>query len=133
MKYNMTKFGTTRRVVFWTYLSAILIFCFSGGCNRGLDKTEMSDIDSGVPAFQVSAMHKVAEAGNYEYLSRQIDLLEDEDAGVRFYAIMSLKKLTGTDNGYNYRYDAGRRYEAVKTWRKWLADNYPVETSSEKE
>ena len=133
MKAKTVKSGMPKASCFWTYLLAVFVSCLLAGCSRGLDESKMSDIDSSVPAFQVSAMHKVAEAGNYEYLSRQIELLADEDSVVRFYAIMSLKKLTGTDNGYNYRYDAGRRYAAIKRWHKWLEENYPTGESLEKD
>ena len=128
----LTSFGRPQRCQFWTYLFLGLHFILVAGCGRGLDEAEVSDINSPLPSYKAAAMHKVAQSGSYEYIEEQIQLLADEDFAVRFYAIMSLKRLTGTDNGYNYRHDASRRNEAIKRWHKWLED-YKAESVPEAE
>ncbi len=99
---------------------AVVQLAVVGGCGRGVHEAEVSDIEGKYPAFQAAAMYKAAKEDNREYLARQVELLGDDDAAVRFYAIMSLKKMTGTDNGYNYRYDAVRRREAIERWKEWI-------------
>jgi hypothetical protein len=47
-----------------------------------------------------------------------VDRLDDEDEGVRFYAILALEKLTGTRLGYEYRAPAPERRMAVRRWRE---------------
>ncbi len=81
------------------------------------------DIDSLHPTFQVLAMQKSAEMEVPANLSRQVELLASEDPAVRFYAILSLKRLTGTDNGYNYRHDPAKRRESIAIWKTWLVEN----------
>ncbi len=58
-----------------------------------------------------------------------VDRLEEQDESVRFFAIGSLERITGTDQGYDYKSGASQRAEAVKRWRAWLKDrgaNSPV-------
>jgi hypothetical protein len=47
-----------------------------------------------------------------------VDRLDDEDEGVRFYAILALEKLTGTRLGYDYAATAPERRMAVRRWRE---------------
>ena len=116
------KYGT--RFFIWSIISGISIFLLtSGGCGRPVNQAEISDMNSEHPAFRAVALHKTVEQGNTDHLAQQVELLADEDPAVRFYAIMSLKKLTGTDNGYNYSYDASRRREAIERWQQWLTIN----------
>jgi len=49
-----------------------------------------------------------------------VDLLQDEDKSVRFYTIESLRRITGTDNGYDYKAAPQMRAAAVERWRKFL-------------
>lgn len=50
-----------------------------------------------------------------------VDRLEDEDEGVRFFAIVALQKLTGTRLGYRYRDSVHLRRYAVQRWRRYTA------------
>lgn len=47
-----------------------------------------------------------------------VDRLDDEDEGVRFYAILALEKLTGTRLGYDYRASASTRREGIRRWQR---------------
>ena len=49
-----------------------------------------------------------------------VDLLEDDDQAVRFYAIGSLRRITGTDCGYDFKTNAYCRLEAIRRWRENL-------------
>lgn len=44
--------------------------------------------------------------------------LENEDSAVRFYAIESLKTITGRDYGYRYQDQPAERHAAVQRWRE---------------
>jgi len=54
-----------------------------------------------------------------------VDRLEDEDEGVRFFAIVALEKLTGTRMGYRYGDPDHLRREAVQRWRMSVAVQPP--------
>lgn len=57
--------------------------------------------------------NKVVEA-----IGPLVELLNDEDRAVRFYAIEALHQITGKDYGYKYQDRAELRAEAVARWRK---------------
>ncbi len=52
-----------------------------------------------------------------------VDRLEDEDEGVRFFAIVALHKLTGTRLGYHYGDPDHVRRQAVQRWRRFTFGN----------
>ncbi|MBN2063737.1 MAG: hypothetical protein JW745_02960 [Sedimentisphaerales bacterium] len=100
-----------------------LVCCIScTGCSSRVDQADIADLDSQHPAFRAVALHKVAHENNTDYLARQIELLADEDPAVRFYAISSLKELTGTDNGYHYQHSSDSRRAAIRKWQLWLSE-----------
>lgn len=61
-----------------------------------------------------------------------VGLLGDRDAGVRMYAILSLRRLYGDDLGYRYYDPAALRAAAIERWRDALRDGTirPVATSN---
>jgi hypothetical protein len=52
-----------------------------------------------------------------------VDFLQDEDKPIRFYSIEALRRITGTDCGYDYKASAQRRAAAVECWREFLKTN----------
>ncbi len=56
-----------------------------------------------------------------DLIPRLVDRLEDEDEGVRFYAILGLEKLTGRRLGYRYGDSADLRRAGVDRWRAFVA------------
>lgn len=54
---------------------------------------------------------------------RLVDFLQDEDPSVRFYSIGALRRITGTNHGYDYKAAPYLRAAAVKRWRKSLDPN----------
>jgi len=48
-----------------------------------------------------------------------VDRLEDEDAAVRFYAILALERITGDRLGYRYEESAAAQRPAVERWRNY--------------
>ncbi len=68
-------------------------------------------------------MNDIVEAGKRRdttVVPTLIDLLDDEDEGVRFYAILALERITGTRRGYDYASSEAARAGSVRAWRRWL-------------
>ncbi len=112
----------------WVLNAAIWLACCINctGCSTRVDQADMSDINSQHPAFRAVALHKIAQQNNTDYLARQIELLADEDPAVRFYAICSLKELTGTDNGFHYQHSSDSRRAAIRKWQIWLSERETI-------
>jgi hypothetical protein len=47
-----------------------------------------------------------------------VDSLQSEDEAVRFYAIEALRRIAGTDHGYDYKAQPQQRAAAVKRWQE---------------
>ena len=122
-KYDL-HLNTNNRIVYALFtLNAAAFLISISGCYKPVSDADISDLDSKYPTFRAVALHRTAQSGDMEHLARQVELLSDEDPAVRFYAIMSLKKLTGTDNGYDYRNSPSLRQQAIDRWEKWLENN----------
>lgn len=52
-----------------------------------------------------------------------VDRLDDEDEGVRFFAIVGLDRLTGQRLGYRYADPPDVRRRAVERWRAYIQRN----------
>lgn len=52
-----------------------------------------------------------------------VDRLEDEDDGVRFYAILALERITGERFGYDYAKVSRDRAASVQKWRLYIKRN----------
>jgi len=101
----------------WCYWSIIVILT---GCG-GLPKTVgLLDLENPDPAIRIRAIKWAGENKLTEAVPLLVDRLQEQDVSVRFYAIMSLKRITGTDQGYDYKADAASRSEAVARWRQTL-------------
>jgi len=74
------------------------------------------------PAKRVDAIVIVGRTRDRAALPFLVDRLTDSEQDVRFFAILSLKRITGTDMGWRYYDPPEQRAEAVARWRKWLAD-----------
>ena len=58
------------------------------------------------------------ENKNTEAVPKLLELSQNEDQAVRFYAVMALRNITQTDPGFDYQADAHRRAEAVNYRKK---------------
>jgi hypothetical protein len=78
------------------------------------------------PAVRLEGIRLAAKTDDATALSYLVDRLTDSEADVRFFAILTLENLADlpTDRrlGYHYYDPPGRRSEAVKRWREWLAE-----------
>jgi len=68
------------------------------------------------------AIRAAAERGDRSAVPHIVDRLEDEDDGVRFFAILALDRMTGERFGYDYAKPATARAAAVERWRAYVHD-----------
>ena len=79
-------------------------------------------IDSHDTDLEVLAMKRDVRAHDEVDEPKMVADLDDFDPAVRFYAIQSLRRLTGDDFGYKfYLDDPAERAPAVARWRAWVA------------
>ena len=104
----------------------------AGGCTPA-SSYRYSMLQDEDPAVRLQGIRYTAKADDPAALSHLIDRLTDSEADVRFFAILTLERLADlpTDRrlGYNYFDPPSRRNEAVKRWRKWLAERTAGGTS----
>ncbi len=99
-----------------------LVMLVSGGCGGSIlsRRIVLSDLDNRSPMVRIRAIKWAGENRIEAAMPKLVDFLEDEDASVRFYAIAGLRRITGADNGYDYKASAQRRGAAVERWREFL-------------
>lgn len=106
-------------VWFWTATTLVL-----SGCNGPFDrKIGLSDLDSPNPAVRIMAIKWAGDNKASSAIPRLVDFLQDEDTSVRFFTIEALWRITGTNNGYDYKARPQLRAEAVERWREFLNSN----------
>ncbi|MHC4534512.1 MAG: HEAT repeat domain-containing protein [Planctomycetota bacterium] len=106
-------------VWFWTATTLVMFGC-SGPFNR---KIGLSDLDNPNPAVRIMAIKWAGDNKASSAIPRLVDFLNDEDTSVRFFAIEALRRITGTNNGYDYKARPQKRAEAVERWREFLKSN----------
>ncbi len=77
-------------------------------------------LESYDPAERIRAIRDVVKSGDDSLVPALVDRLDDDDAAVRFYAILALEKFTDTRRGYSYSGSIAERSEAIDEWRAWL-------------
>ncbi len=90
------------------------------GCAR-VDRSSHSAMQSPIMGDRVSAVRAAAERGDRASVPHLVDRLDDEDAVVRFAAVVALERITGTRLGYRYGAPADERAAAVERWRRYLS------------
>lgn len=100
---------------------AIFALGIATGCQSG-GGADRGELRSRSPFERARAAVRVAENGDSTAIHELVDLLEDDDAGVRLYTIESLRRLCGEDFGYRYQATTERREAAVQIWRAALRD-----------
>ena len=108
---------SNRPVGRWYYWPIIILLAGCGGPPKEVGMADLENLD---PAVRIRAIKWAGENLLTEAVPLLVDRLQEEDASVRFYAIMSLKRITGADHGYDYKADAATRAEAVAQWRQAL-------------
>ncbi|UCG15493.1 MAG: HEAT repeat domain-containing protein [Phycisphaerales bacterium] len=121
----------------WRILWPVLVTGCLGvvGC-AGNRRAAVRQLESPDPSERILAIIELAErdddgvsgggpVGRGSVVPLLVDRLEDEDEGVRFFAIVALEKLTGTRRGYRYSDPDHLRREAVQRWRASVAVSSP--------
>ena len=115
-------------VAYKDYRFIALVCCWAlvtlvfGGCGGSVlsRRIAISDLDDRSPTVRIRAIKWAGENRIEAAVPKLVDFLEDEDASVRFYAIEGLRRITGDDNGYDYKASAQRRAASVDRWREFL-------------
>lgn len=100
--------------------SAVLVLVLVGGCVESTAQLRQK-MESFDPARRIDAVVAAADSRATVLIPAIVDRLDDEDAGVRFYAILALDRLTGRRLGYDYAAPVGTRRQAVNAWRRFVA------------
>ncbi|UCG33639.1 MAG: HEAT repeat domain-containing protein [Phycisphaerales bacterium] len=79
-------------------------------------------LNSSDPQARINAVIEAAERQDEAAVPHLVDLLDDDDAAVRLFAVLALEKITGTRRGYDYAAPAWERGAAVQRWREWLRE-----------
>jgi hypothetical protein len=104
----------------YLWLAAVIIIIVVG-CSSPLDrKPQLSDLDNPNPMIKIMAIKWAGDNKLSSAVPQLVDLLQDEDRSVRLYSICSLRRITGTDCGYDYKAAAHVRAVAIKCWRQFL-------------
>jgi len=98
------------------WLPAVMTLILAG-CAR---KPQLSDLDNPNSMIKIVAVKWAGDNKVSSALPQLVDLLQDEDRAVRLYSIEALRRITGTDCGYDYKAAAHVRAAAVKRWHQFL-------------
>ena len=101
------------------FVFGLMIFLPGCGGPAGLAERLQSELAS----ERARACIEAGQRRDTTVIPLLVERLEDDDADVRFFAILALKKITHKDMGYHYYDDYKNRVQAVQRWRKWLEQN----------
>ncbi len=80
------------------------------------------DIHDEDPLNKIPGMKMAAREKDRSAIPQLVADLDSDDPAVRFYAIESLKRITGQTFDYEFFADEIRRKPALDRWRKWLTE-----------
>ena len=85
---------------------------------RGQRAVGLTDLEHPEVAVRICAIKWAGENRVSEAVPLLVDRLSEQDPSVRFFAIGSLRRITGTDHGYDYKANTAERSAAVAVWRE---------------
>lgn len=103
-----------------TFVVLVVLAGVIPGCQSPASRRER--LNSTYAPTRARAVVQSAEAGDATAIHKLVDLLEDEDRGVRMYSIVALRRLCGEDYGYRYYDSESERQLAVERWRQAIRD-----------
>ena len=98
-------------------LMMVLVFV---GCQSAGGKYGDTGLESSSPTVRIMAIKRAGDSKDSAAVPQLVDCLQNEDESVRFYAVEALRRITGTDRGYDYKESPQKRAAAVKRWRDFL-------------
>lgn len=102
----------------WLVIGVLLA---QAGCSDPLNRTMgLRDLDSCDPTVRAMAIKWAGDNKLSTAVPQLVGLLQHEDRSVRFYAIESLERITGTDNGFDYKADSEKRAAAIQRWEEFI-------------
>lgn len=104
----------------WTLRAGAIVLLAVGGLGCRASPRDPRWLASDYPLDRVRAAVALAEAGDARAVPRLVDLLADDDRGVRLYSILALERLTGQTYDYVYYAPQPQRDAAVERWRTAL-------------
>ncbi len=109
------------------FLGATLtvVLCLELAACQASKRIRTPSMQSNEPYTRVASIQQAAAKGDASALPHLVDRLDDEDAAVRFAAILALERLTGRRFGYRYGGTQERRGESIARWRRFLESNAP--------
>lgn len=105
----------------WVGIALATVLALSGCDSAGGDLYQRLQHED--PSVRIEAMRQAADAKDMAAAPYIVEQLNDSDADVRMFAVMSLEKMTGRRLGYEHYAPAGQREEAVERWRQWLREH----------
>lgn len=104
----------------WTPILLMLAGCSGSETESGLSALGSTDTKVRIMGIKWAGDNKVWSA-----VPALTDCLQHEDKSVRFYSIEALRRITGTDHGYDYKAAPHVQAESVKRWREFIeSDEY---------
>lgn len=118
MQQVVSIFGRRPAAVVWAAAAAVFVpLCNLVGCGPGPQKA----ITNPDPSGKIPAMKEAVRVHDLRAAPQLVKDLESDDGAVRFYAIESLRRLTGETFGYVYYQNEEQREAALKRWKAWLS------------
>ena len=99
-------------------LMMVLVFV---GCQPAGGEHGDAGLASSNPTARIMAIKRAGDSKDSLAVPQLVDCLQNEDDSVRFYAVEALRRITGTDRGYDYKDPPQKRAAAVKRWQDFLA------------
>jgi hypothetical protein len=99
-------------------LMMVLVFA---GCQSAGGQRDDAGLESSNPTLRIMAIKRAGDSKDSAAVPQLVDCLQNEDNSVRFYAVEALRRITGTDRGYDYKDPPQKRAAAVKRWQDFLA------------
>ena len=110
------------RLFTWLCCLVLMVSMFFG-CDSFGRRYTVSDLENPDLTVKIMAVKWAGDNKVTSAVPQLVDFLLDEDESVRFYSIQALRRITGTDYGYDYKAASYLRAAAVKRWRKSLETN----------
>lgn len=110
-----------RSACLWFWVGIILMLA---GCGDPFNrKMTLSELDNPNPTVRIMAIKWAGDNKISPAVPQLVDSLQNEDKAVRFYSIEALRRIVGTNHGYDYKAAPHLRAAAVKCWREFLDPN----------